>query len=125
MHNLKELRKNLDFLKEKFDNRNVDFDLADFNKKDSLNRDLIIKKEKLEQEKKSLSKSKDKANFEKSKKISLEISELIKKQTISQSEIDKIIFSLPNFAHEDVPVGKDEKSNKLIKKKRRNKKIHT
>ncbi len=117
MHNLKELRKNLDFLKEKFDNRNVDFDLADFNKKDSLNRDLIIKKEKLEQEKKSLSKSKDKANFEKSKKISLEISELIKKQTISQSEIDKIIFSLPNFAHEDVPVGKDEKSNKLIKKK--------
>ena len=106
MHNLKELRKNLDFLKEKFDNRNVDFDLADFNKKDSLNRDLIIKKEKLEQEKKSLSKSKDKANFEKSKKISLEISELIKKQTISQSEIDKIIFSLPNFAHEDVPVGK-------------------
>ena len=40
----------------------------------------------------------------------------LKKQSNSQSEIDKIIFSLPNFAHDDVPVGKDEKSNKLIKK---------
>ena len=116
MHNLKELRKNLDFLKEKFDNRNVDFDVVDFNKKDILNRDLIVKKEKLEQEKKLLSKSKDKTTFDKSIKISAEISELTKQQTISQSEIDKIIFALPNFAHKDVPVGKDEKSNKLVGK---------
>ena len=117
MHNLKELRKNLDNFKKKFENRNIDFDINDFKKKDTLNRDLISKKEKLEQEKKSLSKSKDKSNFEKSKKISQEISDLEKKQTISQNEIDKIIFSLPNLAHDDVPVGKDEKSNKLIKKK--------
>ena len=31
-------------------------------------------------------------------------------------KLDKIVFSLPNLAHDDVPVGKDEKSNKLIKK---------
>ena len=117
MHNLKELRKNIDNFKKKFKDRNVDFDETDFKKKDTLNRDLISKKEKLEQEKKSLSKSKDKSNYEKSKKISQEISNLEKKQTISQSEIDKIIFSLPNLAHDDVPVGNDEKSNKLIKKK--------
>ena len=117
MHNLKELRKNLDNLKKKFSDRNVYFDVNTFNKKDTLNRDLIVKKETLEQEKKSLSKSKDKSNFEKSKKISQEISNLEKKQSISQNEIDKIIFSLPNLAHDDVPVGKDEKSNKLIKKK--------
>ena len=116
MHNLKELRKNLDNLKKKFEDRNVNFNLNDFKKKDNLNRDLIIKKEKLEQEKKSLSKSKDKTNFEKSKKISEEISDLVKKQNISQNEIDKIIFSLPNLAHHDVPIGKDENSNKLIKK---------
>jgi len=116
MHNLKELRNNLDNFKKKFENRNLDFDINDFKKKDTLNRDLISKKEKLEQVKKSLSKLKDKANFEKSKKISQEISNLEKKQAISQSEIDKIIFSLPNLAHEDVPIGRDEKSNKLIKK---------
>ena len=116
MHNLKELRKNLDKFKKKFEDRNVNFDINEFIKKDSLNRDLISKKEKLEQEKKNLSKSKDKSNFEKSKKISEKISELEKRQSKSQSELNKIIFSLPNLAHEDVPVGKDEKSNKLIKK---------
>ena len=117
MHNLKELRKNLNDIKKKLENRNIDFDINNFKKKDTLNRDLINKKEKLEQEKKSLSKSKDKSNFEKSKKISQEILDLEKKQSISQSEIDKIIFSLPNLAHDDVPIGRDEKSNKLIKKK--------
>ena len=118
MHNLKDLRKNLDNYKKKFKDRNVIFDDKKFIEKDDLNRGLISKKEKLEQEKKLLSKSKNKSNFERSKKISEEISDLIKKQTISQNELDKIIFSLPNIAHGDVPVGKDETSNKLIKKKR-------
>ena len=116
MHNLKELRKNLDNFKKKLKDRNVDFDTKDFDIKDSLNRDLISKKEKLEQEKKSLSKSKDQSNFEKSKKISQEITNLTKEQNKSQMELDKIIFSLPNLAHEDVPIGKDETFNKLIKK---------
>jgi len=81
-----------------------------------LNRDLIIKKEKLEQEKKFLSKSKDKANFLKSKKISEEISILIKQQNNSQRDLNNILHSLPNVALDDVPVGKDEKQNTLIKK---------
>jgi len=117
MHNLKELRNNLDIYKKKFNDRNTDFDVNNFNKIDSLNRELISKKEKLEQEKKSLSKSKDKTNFEKSKKISKEISELIKKQITYQSEIDKIIFSLPNLALDELQNGKDKKSNKVNKKK--------
>jgi len=116
MHNLKDLRSNLDNFKKKFKDRNVDFDIKSFNEKDLLNRDLISKKEKLEQEKKSLSKSKNKSNFEKSKLISKEISNLIKKQVVAQTELDKIIFSLPNLACQDVPIGKDEKSNQLIKK---------
>ena len=115
MHNLKDLRKNLDILKKKFQNRNAQFDVSNFKKIDTLNRDLISKKEKLEQEKKILSKSKDKSNFSKSKKISEEISSLIKKQSKVQEELNKIIFSLPNLAQDDVPVGNDEKSNILIK----------
>ena len=116
MHNLKDLRKNLDTYKKNFKSRNANFDVEYFKKKDNLNRELINKKEKLEQEKKLLSKSKEKKNFEKSKKISLEITDLIKKQSDSQNNLNKIVFSLPNFAHKDVPVGNDEKSNKLIKK---------
>jgi seryl-tRNA synthetase len=116
MHNLKDLRKDLNNFKKKIQDRNFDFDITDFSKKDSLNRELISKKEKLEQEKKSLSKSKDQSNFNRSKKISKEISDLIEKQSNSQNELDKIIFSLPNLANDDVPIGKDEKSNKLLKK---------
>ena len=117
MHNLKDLRKNFKIYKKKLSDRNFDLNYDLFEKLDKDNRKLISEKEKLEQEKKILSKSKDKSNFEKSKKISQEISNLEKKQIKSQREIDKIIFSLPNLAHDDVPIGKDEKSNKLIKKK--------
>ena len=45
MHNLKELRKNLSDFKKKFENRNTDFNIDDFKKKDTFNRDLISKKE--------------------------------------------------------------------------------
>ena len=115
MHNIKDLRKNLETFKKKLTDRNIDFNVEDFSKKDTFNRELISKKESLEQEKKSLSKSKDKANFEKSKKISDQIEIISKKQSDSQSEVNKIIYALPNIALDDVPIGKDEKSNKLIK----------
>ena len=116
MHNIKDLRKNLDNFKKKLKDRNLEFDVDKFNKLDELNRKLINDKEKLEQEKKSLSKLKDKSNFERSKKISVEIINLEKKQNEIQNQLNQIIFSLPNLALDDVPVGKDEKSNKLIKK---------
>jgi seryl-tRNA synthetase len=116
MHNIKELRKNLDSFQKKLKNRNLDFDIKHFNLLDEQNRKLINEKETLEQEKKFLSKSKDKSNFDKSKKISEKISLLAKKQIENQKDLNKIIFSLPNIALEDVPVGKDEKSNKLIRK---------
>ena len=116
MHNIKDLRKNLDNYKKKFNDRNLEFDITKFNKLDEINRNLILKKETLEQKKKSLSKLKNKSNFEKSKDISEEISSLTKQQNESQKNLNQILFSLPNVALNDVPVGKDEKSNKLIKK---------
>ena len=116
MHNLRELRKNLTTYKKKLADRNTDFDLEKFTKLDNTNRNLITKKESLEQEKKTLSKTKDKTNFDKSKKISEEIDKILAEQNIKQKEIDEILFNLPNLAVNEVPVGKDEKSNKLIKK---------
>ena len=77
MHNTKDLRKNLDKFKKKFLDRNFKFDIKLFEKLDNTNRELISKKEKLEQEKKKSSKSNDKTNYAKSKKISEEISDLI------------------------------------------------
>ena len=116
MHDLKHLRKNLLTYKKKFIDRNLDFDEKKFEKLDNLNRKLIGDKEKLEQEKREISKSKDKSNFEKSKKISSEISRLEVEQEKIQKDLDNLIYLLPNIALNDVPIGKDEKSNKLIKK---------
>ncbi len=116
MHDLKDLRKNLEIYKKKFKDRNLDFNSEEFNKADIYNRELINKKELLEQEKKKLSKSKDKSNFEKSKKISNQINEIILEQKKSQKKVDQIISNLPNIANKDVPIGKDEKQNKLIRK---------
>ena len=65
MHNLKDLRKNLDIFQKKFKDRNLYFNVDEFNTIDKINRELINKKELLEQEKKLLSKIKKKSNFEK------------------------------------------------------------
>ena len=116
MHNIKELRKKLKDYKKKFLDRNFDFDINNFEILDNENRKLISEKEKLEQEKGILSKSKEKSNFEKSKKISEKISEISKRQLISQKKLNDLLFILPNLAKNDVPIGKDQKFNKLIEK---------
>ncbi len=115
MHNLKEIRKNPDLFKKRLSDRNIDFNVADFSSKDKENRDLIQKKEALEQEKKKISKTRDPKNFEKSKTITHEISELEKKLIKLKKDIDHIISSLPNLALDDVPIGNDEKSNLKIR----------
>ena len=115
MHNIKDIRKNLDFYKKKLSERNVNIDFDALIDLDKQNRELIQSKEKKEQEKKILSKSKEEKNFELSKKLSLEINDLESKQAELQKKVHDVVSGLPNIAHDDVPVGKDEKSNKLIK----------
>ena len=83
---------------------------------DGRNRKLINHKEKLEQEKKILSKSKAENNFQKSKEISNTIIKISNELSEIQKKLNKILYFMPNLALDDVPVGKDEKANKLIKK---------
>ena len=116
MHNIKELRKNLSTFKKKLYDRNFNLNTDLFESLDGKNRKLISEKEKLEQEKGVLSKSKDKSNFEKSKQISNEILKLSQDQLIAQNKLNELIHILPNIAQPDVPIGKDEKSNKIINK---------
>ena len=73
MHNLKDIRNNLEFFKVKIKERNVNLNFDQLLSLDKENRELIRNKEILEQEKKILSKSKEEKNFEKSKKLSKEI----------------------------------------------------
>ena len=114
MHNIRDIRKNLQVYKQKILERNSSINFDSLIELDKENRNLIQKKEKKEQEKKLLSKSKDPSNFKLSKKISIEIDLISKSQNELQNKIFTILSNIPNLAHEDVPIGKDEKSNKLI-----------
>ena len=116
MHNIKELRNNLESFQKKIKSRNMELDLKNLIDTDKKNRELIQKKEILESEKKKISKSKDKKFFEQSKKISENIILLAKEQSKVQNELNKILSNIPNLPKDDVPIGKDESSNKEISK---------
>ena len=116
MHNIKDIRKDIDNFKNTIKNRNVDVDFDQILNLDEENRKLIQEKEKLEMEKKSISKSKDVTLFEKSKEISNKIDDLSKNQKNFKDQLDQILSNIPNLPLNDVPVGKDENSNKEVVK---------
>ena len=116
MHNIKDIRKNIDQFKKKIDERNVKIDFNLLVQLDKKNRELIHQKEVFEQEKKILSKSKTESNFKKSKELTSKIDLISIEQKKIQEKITNIISSLPNLALEEVPIGIDDTSNKLLKK---------
>ena len=111
MHNIKEIRNNLDLFKNSLKKRFLEIDFYEILELDEKNRKLIQKKENLEKEKKDISKSKDKTLFNKSKDISVEIDKLNKTQLEIKTKLNNILSALPNLPLEDVPLGKDENSN--------------
>ena len=117
MHNIKNIRQNFDEFKKRILERNINIELDKIILLDRENRELIQKKETLEKQKKDISKKKDKSLFEKSKKISNLIDELSNQQKIKKQDLDLILSSLPNISNSDVPIGRDEKSNKVIETK--------
>ena len=116
MHNIKLIRNDPIFFAKKLDQRNTKIDLENLLNLDKKNRELIQKREKLENEKKNISKQKDKSQFSRSRAISKEIDILSKSQLNIQDKIEETLASFPNIALEDVPIGKDETANKEIKK---------
>jgi len=116
MHNIKDIRDNIDNFEKSLLKRNIKIEKANIGNLDKENRKLIQDKELLEKEKKNISKSKDQNLFEKSKEISKKIEKLSRDQSEIKIKLDTILSSLPNIPLDDVPVGKDENSNVEIKK---------
>ena len=111
MHNLKEIRKNFSEFAKLLEKRSVNVDFANLEKLDELNRELIQKKESLENEKKEISKSKDESLFKKSKEISIELEKISENQKKTKIKLDEILSNIPNIPNFDVPDGKDENDN--------------
>tara|TARA_Y100001970_G_C14149613_1_gene811899 strand:- start:60 stop:1334 length:1275 start_codon:yes stop_codon:yes gene_type:complete len=111
MHNIKDIRKDIESFKETLKKRFLNIDVDKILNLDEENRKYILQKETLEKEKKDISKSKDKTLFEKSKKITNEIEKIGKLQNLIKKELEDILSTIPNTPYHDVPVGKDENSN--------------
>ena len=73
MYNIKEIRSDLKNFENRIKQRNSEIDIKVLQNLDSENRNLIQKKEKLEQEKKIISKSKDSLLFNKNKILSRKV----------------------------------------------------
>jgi len=116
MHNIKEIRNDIKGFKEALNKRFLDIDVDKILSLDENNRKYIQQREILEKEKKDISKSKDKALFEKSKNISIEIEKINKLQVVIKEQLEIILSSIPNIPYSDVPIGKDENSNIEISK---------
>ncbi|WP_440937835.1 serine--tRNA ligase [Candidatus Pelagibacter sp.] len=116
MHNIKDIRKDLKSFEEHLKKRFFNVDIDEIKKLDENNRELIQKKETLEQEKKEISKSKDQNLFKRSKEISSEIDNYSKEQTEIKNRLENILSSIPNIPHLDVPIGKDENENLEVSK---------
>ncbi len=117
MHNIKDLRNNLKNFVNLISKRNYILDENAIISLDKKNRELIQKKENLEKEKKIISKNKDRALFEKSKKISSDIEKISLDQLEIKKKLDLIVSSIPNLPLNDVPIGNDDKGNVEIEKK--------
>ena len=116
MHDLKIIRKDPESFLKKISYRNENINIKFLLNLDKENRELILNKEKLEQEKKIISQKKNESQFKRSKEISSEIEKINKNQVEIKKKISQLINKLPNVALDDVPIGKDENFNIEIKK---------
>ena len=77
--------------------RNISIDLDQIIDLDKINRKLIQEKETLEQEKKEISKKKDKSLFAKSKEISEKILTINKEQSLVKKKLDDLLSFYSQF----------------------------
>src|SRR3989441_4803016 len=119
------LRENPDKIRKMLNDRNVDFPLDELIKLDKSRRDLIIKTDELRKKRNEISleiAKRKKTNqdatslIEQMQETSQTLSNLETVQTQTESSYTKLALTIPNLVDESVPIGKDDTSNKEIKK---------
>ncbi len=119
------LRDNSDKVRKMLEARAVDFPLDQLIETDKERRVLIIRTDELRKKRNEISVEvarKKKAGedtaklIEQMQSISEELSKLEELQTETEQRFTKLSLSLPNLIHESVPIGKDENTNKEIRK---------
>lgn len=119
------LREAPEKIRQMLKDRTVDFPLDELIKLDKERRELIIKTDEIRKKKNEIAleiAQKKKSGqdstslIEQMRQISDTLSGLENTQTKTESEYARLSLTIPNLVHESVPIGKDETSNKEIKK---------
>lgn len=108
------IRQNPDKVKEACKNKQVKIDIDELLKLDKQRRKKIQELEKLRAERNII--SKQKGNIEKAKRLKEKIKKIEPELERFERRFNDLMLQIPNIPFDDVPVGKDERENVVIKK---------
>lgn len=124
MLDIKFLRQNIDFVRRKMLERDVDIDLDGFTSLDSRRRDILQEVEILRSERNSVSKeigqkkkNKEDASehIERMSEVSTRIKELDESLKKTEEDMHNLMMIVPNIPHESVPYGAGEEDNSVVR----------
>jgi len=106
------IRQNIEKVKKACEERGVEVDLEKVLEIDKQRRELIRKSEALRASQKRLGRE----NLEEAKKIKAEFKKLESELVEKETELKRLLYQIPNIPFDDVPRGKDEAENVVIRK---------
>jgi len=118
------LKENPNSIKEMFSKRNMEFHLDDLFSLDKNRRNTIVELQNTNQKKNKIAKEiaiRRKNNIEtidqiqEMNLIGEKIKALEKENREIEEKYKKLLYNIPNFFHDSVPIGKDESANKIIR----------
>ena len=116
MIDIKLLRENPEVVKQALKKREVDLDIDKLLELDKQKREMIQEVENLRSQRNEISAQKGKpADLEKAKQIKQELKKKEKDLENIEKEFGSLFILIPNILLDDVPIGKSEKDNKVIR----------
>lgn len=118
MIDIKLLRENPEKVKEACKNKNISIDIDEIITLDKRKRELLTEMEVLKSEQNKISRGgvENKDIFLQAKQLKDKIKELGPELENIENNLNGLLLSVPNLPFDDVPVGKDEAENKVLRK---------
>jgi len=117
MLDIKYIRENPEKVKEGCQKKNIDVDIDKLLELDKKKREMLESIEKLRHQRNLISEKREsnKEEIEMAKELKEKIKELKEESEKINKDFDNLIFQIPNLPLDDVPVGKDEGDNVVVR----------
>ena len=118
MLDIKFIRQNPQIVKEACQKKQVKVDIDKLLELDRKKREMLVEIENLKAEQNKISKQKitEQEQINKAKEIKEKIKETAPLLKIIEKELNNLLFEIPNIPQENVPVGKDDSGNVVLRK---------